>query len=220
MTEKLGWGGARVGAGRKPTLGVAGMPHLSRPEHVARFPVLVTLKVVEGLPTLRSKLALKQIRASFRRVRERVDFGVVHFSVQSNHFHFIAEADDARALSNGISALEISLAKRLNRLFGRRGQVFADRYHARDLRTPREVRAALAYVLMNSNKHSGRSSTYLDPFSSAAALDGGWTSRPANYPAAPPDDVPVKAPRTWLLIKGWKKWGLLSPAEIPGRQAH
>ena len=37
------------------------------------------------------------------------------------------------------------MAKALNRLMQRRGRVFADRYHAHQLRTVGEVRAALNY---------------------------------------------------------------------------
>jgi hypothetical protein len=38
---------------------------------------------------------------------QRDDFRVVHFSVQSNHLHLIAEARDAIALARGIQGLSI-----------------------------------------------------------------------------------------------------------------
>jgi hypothetical protein len=41
----------------------------------------------------------------------------------------------------------------VNRVFGRRGSVLADRFHLHVLRTPREVRHALSYVLMNARRH-------------------------------------------------------------------
>ncbi len=52
------------------------------------------------------------------------------------HLHFIVEADDNRALSEGMQGLSVRLAKGLNRLMGRHGKVFADRFHAHVLRTP------------------------------------------------------------------------------------
>ena len=41
----------------------------------------------------------------------------------------------------------------MNRVFRRAGSVLRGRYHVRVLRTPREVRNALAYVLLNTRKH-------------------------------------------------------------------
>jgi putative transposase len=60
-------------------------------------------------------------------VRERDGCRVVHFTVQSNHLHVIAEARDAMALARGVQALSIRIARAVNRVLGRRGPVFADR---------------------------------------------------------------------------------------------
>jgi len=54
------------------------------------------------------------------------------------------------------AATDIRVAKGLNKLWARRGKVFADHYHDRILRTPREVRNALCYVLHNAKKHGLR----------------------------------------------------------------
>jgi hypothetical protein len=45
------------------------------------------------------------------------------------------------------------MAKAINRAASRHGAVWADRFHARDFSTPREVRNALVYVLQNWKKH-------------------------------------------------------------------
>ena len=58
--------------------------------------------------------------------------------VIGNHIHLIVEQADAGALATGMQGLEVSLARRLN-FFERRGALFADRYHARVLKTPREA---------------------------------------------------------------------------------
>ena len=42
------------------------------------------------------------------------------------------------------------------RVLGRTGRVLADRYHHRILTCPRQVRNALAYVLLNARRHAGR----------------------------------------------------------------
>src|SRR5262245_20700087 len=46
-------GGVRRGAGRKPKGAKALVSHATRPALAARFPVLVTLKLARGLPSLR-----------------------------------------------------------------------------------------------------------------------------------------------------------------------
>ncbi len=70
-------------------------------------------------------------------------------------------------------ALGIRLAMRLNRMMRRTGPVFAARYPAHVLRTPAEVRNAIAYVLGNFASHARRrgerlSPRYVDRFSSAS----------------------------------------------------
>jgi hypothetical protein len=144
------------------------------------------------------------------------EFRVVHFSLQGEHLHFIVEADDKRALSEGMQGLSVRLAKGLNRLMGRHGKVFADRFHAHVLRTPAETRNALAYVLLNHRSHMARigeptAATATDPFSSAAAFDGWREVRPKPMRSTSP-------PKTWLLRQGWRKRGVLSLGETPAVQ--
>jgi hypothetical protein len=141
---------------------------------------------------------------------EKDCFRVVHFSIQSNHLHLIVEASDEQALSRGMQGLSIRMARAAHRALGHRGTIFSDRYHAHQLRTPRETRAALLYVLQNWAKH-GRGGDY-DPRSSAVWFDG-W-SRP---PCASGEEPIVARPRTWLVRVGWRRHGLLKPGERPGR---
>ena len=67
------------------------------------------------------------------------------------------------------------VARRLNRALHRTGKLFATRFHARALKTPREVRNALRYVLLNRKHHASRrrfDKAWIDPCSSAAWFDG------------------------------------------------
>jgi hypothetical protein len=142
------------------------------------------------------------------------DFQVVHYSIQSNHLHLLIEARDKRRMRSGVSGLVIAFAKRLNELLERAtGKVWGDRYHARDLTTPSEVRNALVYVLQNFKKHAGATvrPAAVDRFSSAACFPG-WaaTIRVALDALWRPPE-----PRTWLLGAGWTRLGLLSPNEKP-----
>ena len=67
-------------------------------------------------------------------------FRICHYSIQGNHLHLICEATDERLLARGVQGFSSLVARRINRLLGRRGKVFADRYHCRALATPRSWR--------------------------------------------------------------------------------
>jgi putative transposase len=191
------WGGRRKrkrrrADGRPRKLGK--VPHRRRPALSAKHPVLVTWRMLPHVWNLRSQRCFSRIRECLERGRDRFGFRLVHFSVQGNHLHLIVEAVDERALARGMQGLGVRIAKALNRLMGRKGTVFADHYHARQLRSPTQVANALTYVLLNFLHHfpdeGRRVSDVRDRFSSA------W--REAGR------DPPVVAPRTWLLRVGWR----------------
>jgi hypothetical protein len=103
----------------------------------------------------------------------------------------------------------------VNRASKRRAKLWADRYHARAPRTPREARNAICYVLQNTRRHEhleGRiiEPYWIDPCSSGPTFDG-WRGR---SPVDVPDPV-VSAPRSWLLRTGWRRHGLIEVDEIP-----
>jgi REP-associated tyrosine transposase len=186
-----------------------------RPAHNERHPVHVTLRVGGRLPSLREQVLFLGLRHAIAKA-SRSAFRVVHYSVQADHVHLIVEASDKAALSRGMAGLEIRLARSLNGNLGRRGRVFGDRYHARALRTPRETRNAIVYVLMNFKKHV-RAVDDVDVCSSGYWFDG-WKFRP-NMRDPPGweegEGVPVRLPRTWLARNGWRRYGLIGSWERP-----
>ena len=210
-------GGARPGAGRKPVGDKAGVSHRVRAPLASRFPVHVTVRVVEGLASLRSKGVYAALRAAFAAGCDRFGFRLVQYSVQRDHIHMIAEAVDRRVLARGVQGLLIRVAKALNRLWGRKGSVFGDRYHDRVLRTPREVRRALAYVLNNARRHGLRLAQAMDFYASGPWFDG-WRER-VRTRGVPSVPRPVAVGRTWLLNVGWRRHGLVGLAEVPGGRA-
>jgi len=221
--EHPGWGGFRPGAGRprKKDKDRTSVPHRARPEHAKRHPVHTTLLVTKDVHSLRTKLKLRALKQSLRGTHEtRGDFRVVHFSLQGSHVHLIVEADNKRALWRGIRAVEVRIARRFNRVAGRKGRVFDERYHARALRTPRETKNAITYVLLNHRHHDSRPrhSAWLDPCSSAGVFDG-W-SRHCSFPPGYGDEDPASTARaeTWLLREGWRRHGEISPDAVPGRR--
>jgi hypothetical protein len=152
------------------------------------------------------------VLSAFHAARQRFGARLVQYSIQSNHVHLIVEAEGRGALSRAMQGLAVRLARRLNARIGRRGSAFADRYHARSLRTPLEVRRALLYVLHNHRHHAGvYTRVVLDPLSSAAYFDGFSQRTPAHLSR----DAPVAEPSTWLLRIGWRRHGLLGKDESP-----
>src|SRR5579871_1289894 len=190
------------GRPRKPDAGVS---HLTRPRLAPRFPVHVTLRMKQHVYNLRSWRSYHVLRRALIIGSNRFGMRITHYSVQGNHVHLIVEALDGRALSRGVQGLAIRMAKGLNRMMGKRGKVFADRFHSRILRTPTETRNAVHYVLHNRQHHE-------------AQFHGAGARRPPRTPPTPPtaaivthsidrfsslgDPEVAAAPRTWLLRRG------------------
>jgi REP element-mobilizing transposase RayT len=198
------WGGRRRGAGRPSTQERARISHDAREAVSAYTPVHVTLRMLEHVWNLRSERAYAVIHWGLEAARRRSDARVVQFSIQGNHVHLIVEADGTRSLANAVRALSIRLARGLNRMMGRSGPVFADRYHAHVLRTPAEVRNALRYVVGNFASHAARRgeprrSGWVDPFSSAAVKTPRTPQRVLFAEAV------TRAGKTWLM-RGAGEW--------------
>ncbi len=146
---------------------------------------------------------------------------MVHYVLMGNHAHLIVEGADRQALGRGMKAVGARLARAVNRVFDRRGPVLEERYHLRVLETPREVRGAIRYVLLNAARHTRRAGRALriDPASSGRWFDG-WSRGKVVRGRAAAARPPVARPRTWLLRTGWRGHGLLDPADVPHPARH
>lgn len=180
------------------------MSHRARPPVDPERPHHVTMRMRHGTWNLRSQRCFERVRRALGVAGARQGFRVIHYSVQGNHIHLIVEGDDRRALSNGMRALSISLARRLNRLMGVSGPRFEDRFHERVLASPTQVRNALKYVLENHAHHVR--GAVVDEFSS-----GPWFAHwragvriPRELPSTGP---PTAAPESWVLRGGWRRAG-------------
>ena len=149
--KEHGRGGWRRCAGRKKKPGA--VSHDTRPDLRSYHPQHVTQRLVDGAPKLAREYLMKLIRQAIRD-SHKPDFRIVEFNILDNHLHLMVETKDATTLARGMQGFEVRLAKRLNRALKRKGKWFAHRYHARSLRTPREVRNALRYVLLNRKHHA------------------------------------------------------------------
>jgi REP element-mobilizing transposase RayT len=200
--------------GRKKT-GRAGVKHAVRP-FVKRCPLHVTLRMDRAVWNLRAGRCFRVLERAFYAGCSRFGGRVCHFSVQHDHVHLIVEAEDRMALARAMQGLEIRMAKGLNRVMQRKGRVFADRYHAKVLKTPTQVRAALVYVLANGRKHlvafgHRLPEGWVDPCSSAPWFEGWTVGGPPLYMPGP-----VAPPGTWLLAVGYQRaGGSIGPEEMP-----
>ncbi|HXK23198.1 MAG TPA: transposase [Myxococcota bacterium] len=147
-----GRGGPRAGAGR-PRGRRPVVYHVRRDPLPRECPAHVTLRLRQGLPSLRRRAFVRELRRSFAAACERGTSRLVHFSIQRDHLHLLLEAEDEAALGRAMKSISARVARAVNRALRRTGPVLLGRYHVRALRTPREVRNALAYVLLNARKH-------------------------------------------------------------------
>jgi len=196
------------------------VPHRLRPKVTRHDVCHVTLRVSQDVFALRKRKAFAAITQAFSDMAQRPGFRLCHFSVQQNHLHLIVEADSQKALSRGMQALGIRIALGLNkRMERRRGRVVADRYHARVLKSPLEVKRALLYVLNNARHHRRADEQphrlWVDAYSSAPFFDG-WAYAP-RVDSCDKDIVhpPPARPKSWLLTTGWRRHGPLDPSQIP-----
>jgi REP element-mobilizing transposase RayT len=148
-----------------------------------RLPVHVNWRMLPHVWNLRSRRCFRRLEEALWAACDRFGMRITHFSVQGNHIHLIVEADDQTCLSRAMQGLGVRIAKKLNRVMGRKGTVLSDRYFAHLLKTPSEVRRAVHYVLQNHRKHLD-SAEMADRFSSNAGEPG---------------NVPVVPPMTWLM---------------------
>lgn len=153
------WGGKRKGAGRKPVGERAGGSHEARPQIRASMAMHVTIRVAADIRTLRDPSMYAAIRgASAVTAEHKAQFRINQLSIQRTHLHLIVEAESKLELARGMQSFLISAARRINAARSRRGVVFTDRYHLVVIRSPKQMRAVLAYVFGNSGSMARRAS--------------------------------------------------------------
>jgi putative transposase len=182
------------------------------------------MRASSGTPDLRAQTPFRALRGTLVRLTKRASLRVVHFSVQRDHVHMIVETPDGADLARGLQGLASGIARVVNRAVGRRGRFWRDRHHRRELKTPREVRTAIVYVLMNFRKHAPEDMLFtlgeLDPRSSAAWFEG-WDPRAGpllesvRRVVGDLSSQPTAPAGTWLGRVGWQRLGLIRAYDRP-----
>ena len=198
-----GWGGRRPRAGR---------PNLSgQVNHIPvllKTPLHVTLRLKEKLPSIRTKDLFKEFKESAA-LSKKQGLHIIHFSIQRNHIHLFCESRSNRSLPLGMRSLAGRFGKILrayprSRGGGKSGSTFDGRYHLHVLKTPREVKNTLEYVLLNSSAHAFRYWPKLlgSRFKSLIKADAGFfenQQKPIDLKSA------LCEPQSWLAKAGWMR---------------
>jgi REP element-mobilizing transposase RayT len=156
-------GGRRKNAGRK-RIHSRGVAHELREKVSGRTPLHINFKYKI---TVRNKETLKILKKAIQNSR-RHGLKIIHYSFQTNHVHLIVEAVSNEILTRGMRSLTNTMAKRIDR-----GRIQIERYHLHVLRSFREVRNAIHYVLFNQQKHEKGTCSKVDEYSSVLSLKEG-----------------------------------------------
>ena len=138
-------------------------------------------------------------------------FRLTQFAVLGNHVHLMVEADSRDHLARAMGGLKTRIARALNKVWCRSGNVFPDCYHDVVLDNPSRVKNALNYILHNGRKHGIPGlKRWFDPCSSARWFDGFGDADPdTRWPAF------LAHAESWLSKIGWRRGGLLTLVPVP-----
>ena len=124
-----------------------GVAHRTREKVTSHTPVHINFKYKTFIQTAR---ILEILSIGFQNAFKH-HFYVIHFTLQSNHIHIIAETKDNETLIKGMRSLTNTIVKRIDM-----GALQVERYHLHVLRTPQETSNAVSYVQDNEFKHTGK----------------------------------------------------------------
>jgi hypothetical protein len=125
------------GSGRPPTRPGVWVKHRPRPWHDADRPVHVKLRVLPGMPSLQGERIARAIDACIvhaatsrwaKPTIRRRTFRVLAHTIFADHLALTVEATSRPTLARGMQGLASGLARRVNRVIGRRGTLFVERY--------------------------------------------------------------------------------------------
>src|SRR5262245_19359007 len=183
LRERYGWGGRRVRARRKRKPGFGRVPHIRRAFARLDVPFHITLRLRDGLPSLRTPWGRRVVHRAAVRMHVK-GATLQHYAIQHNHLHLIIALERGAALHRALISFACVVAKAVNREAGERGSVFAGRYHARPLETPTELWNGMRYLLTQAAHHGLGVAPARDPFTSYAwcrehgrILKAGWLYR-------------------------------------------
>ena len=157
------WGGLRDKAGRK-RIHSRGVSHRDREKVSTRTPLHINFKYKSHV---RNKDTLKLLKRAMQNARKH-GLLIHHFAFEVNHIHLIVSASDNGRLTKAMRSLTITFAKGL-----KRGRIQLERYHLHVLKTAREVKHAIHYVLFNRQRHEKGTYSRIDKYTSLSSMEKG-----------------------------------------------
>ena len=149
-------GGRRPGSGRL-RIRSQGVAHRTREKVGVRTPLHINFKL---RTPIKNKLCLSLLKRAIINARSH-GLCVVHYSLQSNHVHLIVEARDNTLLTRGMRSLTVTFSKGIGK-----GRVQLERYHLHVLRSLKETKNAVKYVIRSEQRHSRLKRAYVTSYSS------------------------------------------------------
>jgi REP element-mobilizing transposase RayT len=143
-------GGRRPNSGRK-RIHSKGVAHKTRTKITANTPFHINFKY---RTFIRTEILLEHFILAIMKSQKH-GFRIIHFSLQTNHVHLIAEAQNNQILVKGMRSLTNSFVKRIAMTKKLKGSIQIERYHLHVLRTLKEAKNAIDYVLYNRKHHTG-----------------------------------------------------------------
>src|SRR3954464_10263175 len=124
------WGGRGAGAGRKPKGDKPMVSHARRPKIRPGARVNIRWRLD---PSVELKGARAALGAAMKAGSEGTGFKVARASLKGRVAEVAVTARDSERLARGMQGLAIRFARALNRVVGRTGRVFTDRYEVREV---------------------------------------------------------------------------------------
>ncbi len=202
---KKSWGGKREGAGRPATSPF--VSHVSRPEFEGkRLPMLITLRLRSGLPSLQLKHFYETFERAALRAR-RFGLRVIHFKLLPKSILMICEFHEREQLERSFKSLNTTMAIAMKRALKEkneaehRGPIFLGRFKMELLHSPERLKGAMSTVLKGEN-----------PAYSSAPLFTLWNKLLEGDPKPELSSADLEKPRRitalpqfWLTKVGWTK---------------
>ena len=160
----FGRGGYRRDSGRK-RIHSRGVAHRKREKVLLKTPLHINFKYQTQI---KNKFCLRLLKRAILNARKH-GLRVNHFSLQHNHVHLIVEAETNVVLTKGMRSITVTMAKGL-----KSGKVQIERYHLHVLKSLRETKNAVLYVLFNKQKHEKGTYSTVDEYSSILYVKEMW----------------------------------------------
>lgn len=152
----------RKGAGR-PSKHDKGIRHIEREQLKKTSNLHITVKLEKSKAGLKNKQTLALLHKAIKKARLS-GLRILHYTLEFDHIHMLIEADNNHQLSRGMQSFGITFSKGINKLKKLQGNVYKNRYHLRLIKTYKEIKNVMNYILSNGVKH--KTSSFVNHFNS------------------------------------------------------